>query len=212
MRTPLTASFVFNRRVKPSRSTEVIVASIASIPACDIASKTIASTWSAFMWARMPGAAPASGSGAACLVVPRINPAHHTEAPDVVEIDGLKTEEAEVGEVHPIAAVLVAGEIDLSNRSEVVFWHGLGVSDQGRSGSPKGITIGTRLCDEEAASRVSLQILGVHCHIADQEDGPACRIEGEGHQGTEGKPGCLRDSVERVATEASDMRVRTRSA
>jgi hypothetical protein len=41
---PLTPSSVFNLSEKPTRSTEVIVASVASIPACDFASKIIAST------------------------------------------------------------------------------------------------------------------------------------------------------------------------
>ena len=45
--------------------------------------------------------------------------------------------------------------------------------------------------DEEAAPRVSLQILRVHRHIAYKEDRPTCRVERERHQGTEGESGML---------------------
>src|SRR5216683_3490806 len=44
MRAPLTPLVVFNLSEKPKRSTDVIVASVASIPACDPASRIIAST------------------------------------------------------------------------------------------------------------------------------------------------------------------------
>ncbi len=44
MRTDLTPSFVFNLSEKPKRSTAVIVASVASMPACNPASRIIAST------------------------------------------------------------------------------------------------------------------------------------------------------------------------
>src|ERR1039458_4026401 len=120
------------------------------------------------------------------FVVPGLDPAHHAEAADVIQIDGLKPEETEIGEVYPVAAILVASKVCLSNGSEIGFWHRLGVSNQGRSGSPKWVAISARLRNEEAASRVSLQILGVHGHVADEEDGPTCGIEGERHQGPKG--------------------------
>ena len=44
MRAPLTPLIVFNLSENPRRSTEVIVASVASIPACDLASRIIEST------------------------------------------------------------------------------------------------------------------------------------------------------------------------
>jgi hypothetical protein len=51
----------------------------------------------------------------------------------------------------------------------------------------KRVTIGASLPDEETASRIGLQILRVHRHVADEEDGPAGGIECEGHQRAEGK-------------------------
>jgi hypothetical protein len=48
--------------------------------------------------------------------------------------------------------------------------------------------------------------------IADEEDGPPERIERERHQRAEGKSRVLRDSVDTVATEVSNIRVRMRSA
>jgi hypothetical protein len=76
----------------------------------------------------------------------------------------------------------VASKIGLSNGSYVSLWDRLGIADQGRAGGSKRIAIGTRLHDEETASRVGLQVLGMYGHIADEEDGPADRIEREGHQ------------------------------
>ena len=86
------------------------------------------------------------------------------------------------------------------------------MADEGRPGGPQRIAIGPCLPDEEAASRVGLQILGVHGHIADEEDGPTRESSAKGIREPNGNPGCLRDSVDRVATEVSDIRVRTRSA
>src|ERR1035441_405406 len=102
------------------------------------------------------------------FVVPRIDPAHHAEAADVIQIDRLKPEETEIGEVYPVPAILVASEVFLPNGSEVAFWHRLGVSSDSRSGSTKRVAISARLRDEEAASRISLQILRVHGHVADE--------------------------------------------
>ncbi len=121
------------------------------------------------------------------FVVLGLDPSHHAKASDVVEIDGLEPEEAEVGEVDPVAAILVASEVSLPNASYIVLRHRFGIADQGCPGGPKRITVGPCLPDEEAASGVGLQVLGVHGHIADEEDGPPGRIEREGHQRTEGK-------------------------
>jgi hypothetical protein len=49
---------------------------------------------------------------------PRPNPSRRT--PDVVEIDGLEPEEAEVREVHPVAAILVASQVSLPSVSYIV--------------------------------------------------------------------------------------------
>jgi hypothetical protein len=43
------------------------------------------------------------------------------------------------------------------------------------------------LANEEAASGVGLQVLGVHGHIADEENGPTQGIDSERHQRTEGE-------------------------
>jgi hypothetical protein len=60
------------------------------------------------------------------------------------------------------------------------------LADEGGPSGPKRITVGPRLPDEEAASRVGLQVLGVHGHIADEENRPTKSIEREVHQWTEG--------------------------
>src|ERR1035438_942839 len=102
------------------------------------------------------------------LVVSGLDPTHHAEAADVIQIDRLKPEETEIGEVYPVPAILVASEVRLPGGSNLSIRHRHSVSYEGRSGSPKRVAISARLRDEEAASRVSLQILSVHGHIADR--------------------------------------------
>jgi hypothetical protein len=65
--------------------------------------------------------------------------------------------------------------------------HRFGMADQGGPCGPERVAIGTFLSDEEAASRIGLQILGMHGHIANEEDGTTSKIEREGHQRAEGK-------------------------
>jgi len=115
------------------------------------------------------------------FVVPGLDPTHYAKAPDVVEIDGLEPEEAEIGKVDLVAAILVASQVSLPSVSYIVLRHRFGIADQGCPGSPKPIIIGRCLADEEAASGVGLQVLGVHGHIADEEDGLPERIECERH-------------------------------
>src|ERR1700722_11248936 len=125
------------------------------------------------------------------LVVFCRDPSHHAKATDIVKIDRLKAKEAEVGEVDPVAAVIMTCKILFSNGNYIVFYDRLGMADQCRSGSPKRIAIGSCLPYEETASRIGLQILSMHGHIANEENGTACRIEREGHQGAKGEPRML---------------------
>jgi hypothetical protein len=76
----------------------------------------------------------------------------------------------------------VASQVSLPSVSYIVLRHSLGLADWVCPGRPKRITLGPCLADEEAASGVGLQVLGVHGHIADEEEGPPERIEREGHQ------------------------------
>ena len=48
------------------------------------------------------------------------DPAHDAEAADVVDVEDIHAEEGEVGEVDPVAAVLVACEIDVADRGLVL--------------------------------------------------------------------------------------------
>jgi hypothetical protein len=116
------------------------------------------------------------------FVVSCIDPTHYAKATHVIEINWLKQEEAEVGEADPIATILMAREVLLSNRREIRLGHRYGVADKSGSRSPQRIGVSTYLPDEEAAARIFLQVLRVHCHIADQEDRPTCGIKGEWHQ------------------------------
>jgi len=121
------------------------------------------------------------------FVVLGLDPSHYAKAPDVVEIDGLEPEETEVGEVYPVAAVFMASKVLFSNRSRIMLWHRFGMAKQGSPCGTKRIAVGTCLSDEETASRIGLQILSVHGHIANEEDGTTCKIKRERHQRAEGK-------------------------
>jgi hypothetical protein len=46
-----------------------------------------------------------------------LDPSHYTKAADIIEVNRLEPKEAEVGKVHPVAAILVTSEILLSNRT-----------------------------------------------------------------------------------------------
>src|ERR1700753_2201505 len=121
------------------------------------------------------------------FVVSSFDPSHYAKTTHIVEGHRLEAEEAEVIEVSPVAAVFMASKVPFSNRSNIMLWYGFGMTDQGRPRCPKWVAIGTCLFDEKTASRIGLQVLGVHGHIANEEGGPAGRIEGEGHQRAEGK-------------------------
>jgi hypothetical protein len=146
------------------------------------------------------------------FVVPGINPSHHAKASDVVKIDRLEPEEAEVREVDPVPAILVASQISLPHASYIVLGDTFGVTDQGCPAGSKRITIIPRLPDEEAASGVGLQVLGMLAILLMRKMGRPKESSAKGISEPNGKPECLRDSVDRVATEVSDMSVRTRSA
>jgi hypothetical protein len=45
----------------------------------------------------------------------------YRETDDLIEVDGLKPEEAEVGEVCPITAISMAGRVDLANGCSLGF-------------------------------------------------------------------------------------------
>jgi len=85
----------------------------------------------------------------------------------------------------------VASQVPLPSVTYIVLRQRFGIADQGCPGRPKRITLGPCLADEEAASGVGLQVLGVRGHIADEEEGLPERIERERHQRAEGKPRVL---------------------
>jgi len=66
--------------------------------------------------------------------------------------------------------------------------------------------------NEKAAARILFEILGVHRHVANQEQRTPIRMESIRHERAELKPLCFRQSVQSVAVVASENRVRMRSA
>ena len=128
-------------------------------------------------------------------------PAHDAEAADEVEVDGREAEEAEVGEVDPVAAVLVGGEVHARETRLGGQMHGdwLGEADKGGAGGAEDVTIGGGLGDEEAGVGVGREVLGVHGHVADEEERAAGGIERERHERAEGKAGVFaREGGERA--------------
>ena len=86
-----------------------------------------------------------------------------------------------------VPAVLVTCKVNLSNRIKFACGNRFGNADQSSPGSSKWIAIGIRLCNEETAARIRLQILRMHGHIAYQKERPARRVEREGHKRSKGK-------------------------
>ncbi len=61
------------------------------------------------------------------------DPAHNTEAPDEIEIDGIKTPKREVPEIDVVLGVFVTREICRARRREMVLWHRLRLANQGHT-------------------------------------------------------------------------------
>lgn len=117
------------------------------------------------------------------------DPAHDAESADVVEVEDVHAEEGEVGEVDPVAGVFVAGEIEFADGGFVCFGDLEDVADEGGAGGAEGVSVGCGLGDEEAGARVGFDVLGVHGHVADEEEGAARRVECVGHERAEGEAG-----------------------
>ncbi len=75
--------------------------------------------------------------------------------------------------------------------------------------APSGSPLGFRLRHQQAGARILLQILRVHSHGADEEEGPSLTVQGIGHQRPERKARPLaRKGGE--AADAAQMQQRTR--
>jgi len=129
-----------------------------------------------------------------------------------VKVDGFEPEETKVGEVDPVTATLMTSKINLSNRIKLARRNRFGKADQSSPGRSKGIAIDICLCNEETASRIRLQILGIMAILLISKRGRPAGSSAKGIRDPKGNPGCLRESVDRVPTEVSEMRVRIRSA
>jgi hypothetical protein len=63
------------------------------------------------------------------------------------------------------------------HRSQASVWY---LPIRVAQGGSKRLFVGPCLADKEAGSGVGLEVLGMHGHIADEEDGPPGRIERKG--------------------------------
>jgi hypothetical protein len=120
------------------------------------------------------------------FVVPGLDPTHHAEAPDVVEIDGLKPEKAEIGKVDPVAAILVASQVSLTSASYIVPRHSstlpIMVARAALSASPSAPAWTTKRLHRESVFRfwVCMAILLM------RKMGRPREIESERHQRAKG--------------------------
>ena len=136
------------------------------------------------------------------FVVPRLDPAHHAKATDVVEIDGLEPEEAEVGEVDPVAAILVASEIFLPNRQRCRSQAQVRRCQSGLPGRPQAHHRRHPLAPTKRLHRGSAFRFWVCMAILlMRKMGRPEESRAKGIREPNGNPGCLRDSVDRVAIE-----------
>lgn len=118
-----------------------------------------------------------------------LNPAHDAETADVVELDGLDAEEVEVGELDPVTAAGVAGEVQFAGLGQIGWGNLLGEADEGGTGSTEGVPVCGGFADEEAGVGVGAEVVGVHGHVANEQQGGAGWVEGVGHERAEGKTG-----------------------
>jgi hypothetical protein len=117
------------------------------------------------------------------------DPTHDAEATDVVDVNGVETEEGEVVEVDPVVAVGVGLEVDLAGFGLFGFGELEDVAEEGDAGGSEDVAVGCGLGDEEAGAGIGLEVLGVHGHGADEEEWASGGVEGVGHEGAEGEAG-----------------------
>jgi len=63
------------------------------------------------------------------LVVRCLDPPHYAEAADKIDVDWLEPEEAEIREIAPVAAILVASKILFLNKCHIIHLHRFGITD-----------------------------------------------------------------------------------
>src|SRR5580698_7549933 len=105
-------------------------------------------------------------------------PPHHAEATDEINAIHIKPVISEVGIVLPVSRALVIGEIEVTHFGR---FHHMRVADQGEAGSSQRISCDVGLGDQQTGMRVLIQILGVHGHAADEENGPPESVHRKRH-------------------------------
>src|SRR5580698_6362741 len=130
-------------------------------------------------------------------VVRSAYPPHHSEATDEINAIHVKPVISEVGIVLPVSRVLVVGEIEVTHFGRI---HHMRVADQCQASGSQRISCDVGLGDQQTGMRVLIQILRVHGHAADEENGPSASVHSERHHRSEGET----RKLARMGGEATD--------
>src|SRR5271166_1483368 len=114
-------------------------------------------------------------------------PPHHSEAAHVINIQYVHSVKEEILKIDPVLATWVTRQIGRTRGSQFWLWDSAHRSYQRDSGRTKWVAAGIRLCHKQAGPRVRLQVLGMHGHRADQEDGAPLSVQSVRHQGSKGE-------------------------
>jgi len=110
------------------------------------------------------------------------------EPADEIDRRHIQPEVREVGVVLPALRALVTSQVQIPNFGRIRFGGGAEECHARRAERIPG-NIGLR--NQQAGSRVLLQILRVHGHAADEKHGAAPRVDGIRHHGSEWNAGVL---------------------
>jgi hypothetical protein len=109
------------------------------------------------------------------------DPTHHPEAANVIDVHHVHAVKRKVLEIHPILAVGITFEIEITSVRHLRFRYPPHISYQSDSGCSEWITTSVCLSNQQASARVRLQVLRMHRHRADEEDGTTVFVQSIGH-------------------------------
>ena len=103
------------------------------------------------------------------------DPAHDAELADVVDVEDVHTEEGEVGRSRPSSGCLRGGLGEMVANCGLILVGDLGdVADEGGAALLlEGRRRRRASATKRLAQRIGLEVLGVHGHVADEEEGTA---------------------------------------
>ena len=122
----------------------------------------------------------------AVSIIFRRDPSHYAETADEIHSRNFEAVVREIGVILPEFRILIVRQVEIAYlfRGRLVRF-----SQQGEPGGAERIARNVRLRNEQAGAPILPQVLGVHRHAADKENGAALFVRRKRHHRTEGEPG-----------------------